>query len=282
MKSTRKHFIIATLVLVLSLSVVSIANAITWGEPDGNDHPYVGIVYFETPTGIWRCSGTLLSPTVVLTAGHCTEEFGVPNYHTWVSFESEIVFPPDLDLDDDDAFKAYLDKNFMKGQAFPHPDYDDFSEFPNTYDVGVVVLKKPVKMDTYGALPELYLLDSLLRGQDPRDREFTAVGYGLQGYIPPYYSAERTRYQGEVTLIEVNSAYNGDQHSAKFTNNPGGGNGSGGTCFGDSGGPLFHGDSNIVGAVVSWGITPCIGVDYQFRVDTPIAQDFIKGFLPKK
>jgi len=79
--------------------------------------------------------------------------------------------------------------------------------------------------------------------------------------------------------IEVNSTSNGDQQSAKFTNNPGGGNGSGGTCFGDSGGPLFHGDSNVVGAVVSWGITPCIGVDYQFRVDTPTALDFLSQFL---
>jgi len=30
---------------------------------------------------------------------------------------------------------------------------------------------------------------------------------------------------------------------------------------------------------VSWGITPCIGVDYQFRVDTPTALDFVSQFL---
>jgi len=278
-KSTRKHFVVAALVMVLSLGVISVVNAITWGEPDGDAHPYVGIVYFEQTSGIYRCSGTLLSPKVVLTAGHCTEEYGLANFNTWVSFDSEITFPPDLDLYDDEAFKAYLDRNFIKGEAIPHPGYDDFGEFPNTYDVGVVILKRPVRMESYGALPELYLLDTLIQGQDRRDREFTAVGYGLQGYIPPYYSAERTRYQGQVSLIELNSADNGDQHSAKFTNNPGGGNGSGGTCFGDSGGPVFHGDTNIVGAVVSWGVTPCIGVDYQFRVDTPIAQDFISKYL---
>jgi secreted trypsin-like serine protease len=65
-----------------------------------------------------------------------------------------------------------------------------------------------------------------------------------------------------------------------FTNNPGQGHGSGGTCFGDSGGPLFHGESSVVGAIVSWGITPCIGVDYQFRIDTAVAQDFIGMYLP--
>jgi len=67
--------------------------------------------------------------------------------------------------------------------------------------------------------------------------------------------------------------------SAKFTNNPGGGNGSGGTCFGDSGGPVFYGDTRTIGAIVSWGITPCIGVDHQFRMDTATALDFVEGYL---
>ena len=80
-------------------------------------------------------------------------------------------------------------------------------------------------------------------------------------------------------MLELTSRSNGDQQSAKFSNNPGGGNGAGGSCYGDSGGPLFYGTSNIVGAVVSWGITPCIGVDYQFRLDTPVAQDFVKQYL---
>jgi secreted trypsin-like serine protease len=73
--------------------------------------------------------------------------------------------------------------------------------------------------------------------------------------------------------------YNGDEQSAKFSNNPGAGNGEGGTCYGDSGGPIFHGNTNVIGAITSWGITPCIGVDYNFRMDTKLAQDFVKPFL---
>ena len=70
-----------------------------------------------------------------------------------------------------------------------------------------------------------------------------------------------------------------------FTNNPGKGSGSGGSCFGDSGGPAFWIDpstgeeTNIVMAVTSWGITPCVGVDYQFRTDIEAAQDFVRQFL---
>jgi hypothetical protein len=282
MNCSKKLFSIVGIVLVLAFVSAGVAYAITWGEPDADAHPHVGIVYFELPSGIWRCTGTLLSPTLLLTAGHCTAEYGVSNINTWVSFEPEIEFPPDLDLDDDEAFKAYLDANFIKAkEAIPHPSYADYSEFPNTYDVGVVLLNNEdaIMLDDYGELPPLGLLDSLTRGQGRKDRGFTAVGYGLQGYIPSAYSAMRARYRGKVSLIEVRSAYNGDQQSAKFTNNPGKGNGSGGTCFGDSGGPLFHGDTNVIGAIVSWGITPCIGVDYQFRIDTPTAQDFILPYL---
>ena len=271
----RKKSTLVALVVVLLLVTVTTAAAITFGEPT-TDYPYVGTLLFEQTSGFYSCSGTLLSPTVMLTAGHCTEEAGEPNFRTWVSFEPEIVLDP---TGYPDVF-AYLDAEWITGEAIPHPSYDDFAEWPNTYDVGVVLLDEPVVLDEYGALPELGLLDTLTKGQGRKDRQFTAVGYGMQGYIPPFYMDHWARYKGDVSLIEVKSASTGDGQSAKFTNNPGKGNGSGGTCFGDSGGPVFHGDSNVVGAVVSWGITPCIGVDYQFRMDTPTAQDFVNFYLP--
>jgi hypothetical protein len=50
------------------------AGAVVYGTPDGNMHPHVGIVRFWDANGNYlrRCSGTMLSPTVMLTAGHCT------------------------------------------------------------------------------------------------------------------------------------------------------------------------------------------------------------------
>ncbi len=271
----RRKSTIVALVIVLLLVMVTTAGAITWGEPT-TDYPYVGTLLFEQTSGLYSCTGTLLSPTVMLTAGHCTEEGGLANFHTWVSFDPQITFEG---RDDYDSLYEYLDAEWIRGVAIPHPQFDDFATWPKTYDVGVVILETPVALDEYGALPELGLLDELTKGQGRKDRQFTVVGYGVQGVLRPFEMDDWARYKGTVSLIEVKSTFTGDGQGAKFTNSPGKGNGSGGTCFGDSGGPVFHGDSNVVGAVVSWGITPCIGVDYQFRIDTAVAQDFVIPFL---
>ncbi len=266
---------VRTLVVFIALLFAGAVavHAVTWGEPDGHNHPHVGTILFLASDGyLYSCSGTLLSPTTMVTAGHCTSTNGVPNIYTWVSFEPNITFPAGP------ITKAYLDKNWIQADAIPHPQYNDFAQFPNTYDVGVVLLKKAVRLNAYGVLPPLGLLD-LVAAQRARDRLFTVVGCGMQGVLKPFYGDDWERYAGTVQLLEVNSRNNGDQASAKFSNNPGGGNGSGGSCYGDSGGPVFYGTSNVVTAVVSWGITPCIGVDYQFRLDTPVSQDFVKGFL---
>jgi hypothetical protein len=180
---------------------------------------------------------------------------------------------------DYDSIQAWLNAEWILAEkVIPHPHYDDFAEFPLTYDVGLVVLPDPVDLDTYAQLPTENFLQSLIKGKKHKDAYFTVVGYGLQGVLKPVYSEDYARYQGEVRLIELNSTFAGGS-SAKFTNNPGQGNGSGGSCFGDSGGPVFYQDTNIVTAVVSWGITPCIGVDYQFRMDTATALNFVQPHL---
>ena len=124
--------------------------------------------------------------------------------------------------------------------------------------------------------PSLHFLDTVGKG-NTGDNLFTAVGYGMQGYIKPFESDIWARYVGNVRLIELKSASNGAEASAKFSNNPG--KTSGGSCFVDSDGPVFFGATNMITAVVSWGVTPSIGVDYQFRLDTQVALDFVRPFL---
>jgi hypothetical protein len=165
----------------------------------------------------------------------------------------------------------------LSPKVIPHPQYDDFSAFPQTFDVGLVILRKPVFSKTYGMLPTEGLLEDVLAEASNSSNWWTPVGYGMQGILNPFYQDDFARYQTTARLVELNSFDNGPGSSAKFTNNPGGG--SGGTCFGDSGGPVFYQDTPIIGAVVSFGVTPCIGVDYQFRIDTPAALDFINKHL---
>lgn len=261
-------------VLVAAVVIVSAVapTAVTFGVPDGNEHPYVGTIIFQRPEGYFSCSGTLLSPAVFLTAGHCTEGNGERNLATWAKFTSSISFPGRANYASLGDYLNDRKNGWIRGTAVPHPQYADFAEFPVTYDVGVVLLSRGVEMTTYGALPPENFLETI---KSARENRFTVVGYGMQGLIQPFLENIYARYRGEVKLLELNSTFDGGA-SAKFSNNPGTG---GGSCFGDSGGPIFYGSTNMVVAVVSWGLTPCIGVDYQFRVDTSVALDFLDRYV---
>lgn len=265
------------LAVVLALAIAIPAAAITWGQPDGDDHPMVGTLLFKQTDGYYSCSATLLTPTVMITAGHCTETGGVTNLRTWVSFDEEIQIATIGSYPSIDAyFDAGGDNDWIAAQAVPHPDYADFAGFPNTRDVGAVILSEPVYMDEYGALPALGQFDYLDTAKGKAaDRRFTIVGYGTQALVPPVFAQDDwARYQGETTLTNTRSGYTRG-FNFQFTNSPGKGNGSGGTCFGDSGGPAFFADTNTVAAITSYGITPyCTGNDFSYRADIAETLDF--------
>lgn len=271
----KRYVVLVTLVFILA-SVIP-ASAVTWGVPDGGEHPYVGTLLFaQNGVRYYSCSGTLIAPTVMLTAGHCVEEAGNKNDVTYVRFDENAL----QGIGDYPTLQDWFNNEWiLAADVIPHPQYDDYAQFPLTYDVGLVILSQPVTDRGYGALPPENYLEQFTKGQGQKNDSFTVVGYGQQGQINPFYSNIWARYKGDVSLIELNSTFAGGA-SAKFSNNPGKGNGSGGSCFGDSGGPVFKQGTNIIGAVVSWGNTPCIGVDYQFRVDTPTALNFIHQYVP--
>lgn len=210
----------------------------------------------------------------MLTAGHCTEESGNPNDVTYVRFDEDAL----EGLFEAKSLDQWLKTKWIKAKkVIPHPQYDDFSAFPQTFDVGLVILQKPIMLKTYGMLPTEGMLENVLAQAGNSSNWWTAVDYGRQGILNPFAMSDYARYNTIASLVEINSNFTDPGSSAKFTNNPGGD--TGGTCFGDSGGPICYQDTPIIGAVVSFGITPCIGVDYQFRIDTPTALDFINSHL---
>lgn len=272
----KKKIYAVILIPLLLLGTVSYVGAITFGQPDGDDHPHVGTLLFvQNGVGFFSCSGTLISPTKMLTAGHCVEEAGNTNDVTYVRFDENALDG----IGNYPTLQDWFDAEWiLAAEVIPHPDYDDFSAFPQTFDSGLVVLSEPVYLSSYGILPPEGLLETVRATKGNSTNWWTAVGYGSQGILNPFAMDDYARYNSITRLVEINSTYTGPGSSAKFSNNPG--NGRGGTCFGDSGGPIFYQDTNIIGAVVSFGITPCIGVDFQFRVDTESALDFIEENLP--
>lgn len=287
--------------VVMLVAIVIPVAAITYGEPDNGEHPYVGFMLFFDPTygengGWFSCSGSALSNKIFLTAGHCTfnigtnleiTEGGSGGTDVWVTFQETFDFsgfPSSADyLDPIQRNEARFDwinhnKDFTRGTSYPHPEYADFAGFPNTHDVGVVVLKKRVDTGSYAVLADLSYLDKLASVNKQPKVIFETAGYGIQEIVP-FFQAEDARYKATSKLVELNSALT-DGYNLHTSNNPSESQGKGGSCFGDSGGPVMMNDTNVVVAVVSFGENPnCKGADYGYRTDIADTQDFVYAFL---
>ena len=256
-----KKFLFAfVFILIVGLGMVGGALAITFGVPDGAEHPYVGVVVF-TSDGITSpfCSGTLIAPQVFLTAGHCA----VDATWAWISFDEIPAFD----------FLTWT----ITGTGVAHPGFGDFA-LPNTNDIGVILLDQEVKMETYGVLAPLGYLDRFKNRLGRQETIFEPVGYGVNSY-KPRYEWHMSRYKGEQRIINLVNAFAGG-YNVMLTNNPGKGNGVGGTCSGDSGGPILVKDTNIIVGINSFGVAPwCKGNDYAYRIDIMNSYEFLNQFV---
>ena len=292
----KKIVLAVVLALALVVGAVGIAGAITNGTPDNYDHPYVALLVLgvDSEDGFvpfWRCSGSLIAPNVILTAGHCTE--GTTRAVAW--FEPGPVLwgtMPDT-ASACDSYTGYPCTGDAAGDTYLNPDYRS-DENPygggnglpafSYRDVGIIVLDEPIDVGGLAQLPEAGLVDTL-----PNKAPVDFVGYGVQYQVqipgkflpqpPPYYrwAGPRERLYAPSNLVSGNFVFSPE--FARLALNPGGG--TGGTCFGDSGGPDLLGGTDTVLSVNSFVTNiNCSGVGYSSRIDIPEVLEWIYTFMP--
>ena len=297
---------LAAAVLVAASTIA--ADAITNGQPDGNEHPYVGQVLFYVPDevdprftdpGSWfSCSGTQVSPTVFVTAGHCTFGIGLNGLATteyggdggndvWVNFSEKpdlTGFPASVNYIPDHNDQRYQDRTayltdpahgWKRGTSHPHPDFASGPFF--LHDVGVIVLDAAITMPKYGSVPPLGYLDQFL-SERRNEQRFTPVGYGLTRSRPGGTAGGERRQKASVKLTGLKGLGLPEGIVVRFSSNNGASH-QGGICFGDSGGPVFDGSTNLFVGVTSFVANDnCEGFNGSYRIDQPDDLSFLAGF----
>jgi hypothetical protein len=284
----RKRMAALFATLVAATAFAAPVGAITYNAEKDFVHDFVGlVVFYTTPdpeTGdpfSHRCSGSLISPTILVTAGHCTDDDGVETGRVYFQQAVAPNYSPDAfgGLGGDET-TGYPYEN---GVTFSHTwTYGEiFAGFPvekDTKDVGVVQLDHPYNPPSghFGVLPEAGLIDDLVAeagANDKQDVRFRTSGYGLLDQDPVPDPGLRERLMAWGYLIENTNPLT--TYQLKTTNNPS--KGKGGSCNGDSGGPVFQEGTNVIAAVVSFGWNPqCKGQDYSYRLDRQAVLDWIR------
>jgi hypothetical protein len=283
----RKRFLSVLAVVVVMAVGIAPAAAITWGSLDTSDeYPAVGAIMVDWRTlgvpefglGVY-CSGTLVHPSVFLTAGHCAEGlvddgltdadgFPIGDPDVWVSFDKD---PSDFNPP---PTQTRCDTCLDIKQVVNSPLYD-WGPMSDPHDIAAIILNEPF---TDAAAMEIAALGGLEDLRNPgvsrnganRER-FTVVGYGGSFVDAPPFDIE---YLDHRQFAE--SAFQGlldawlrvSQNQAR---------GDEGTCFGDSGGPILRGDT-VVG-VTSWGDSVCAAMGFYYRIDTAESLAFIADVI---
>jgi len=257
----RKPLILAVIVAIM-LAVVPAAQAITFGQPDGDNHPNVGAMIVQRPDGAIRlyCSGTLIAPDVFLTAAHCTAAAaasGAAPHDVFVTFDP---------VWDDSA-------TLHRGTYYLNPNYGHDSHDLN--DVAVIILDKPIKKIKPATLPPAGLLTDMERDKTLKGQQFVTVGYGTlrndKTGGPHALGDYGERYFAAQTFLALKPYW------LEISMNPS--TGSGGTCYGDSGGPHFLGDSDMVVSLTVTGDAWCRATDVTYRLDTDSARSYLSQFM---
>ncbi|KQZ39644.1 trypsin-like serine protease [Duganella sp. Root1480D1] len=244
----------------LALLAATNAQAITYGQADGNKHPQVGALvdYDSKGTAYAFCTGTMISPTVMLTAAHCNPGVSAVK----VTFDSKVL----------NSAVMYV------GQYHPHPEYRQQQNDP--HDIAVIVFDQPIPAVAPARLPTLGLFDTLKNNGLLANTSYTAVGFGGQERSFDGKGGWTIAYQdSREWSVSAFGALN-DSWLRLSQNNA---TGNGGTCYGDSGGPNFFGsgsgETRMIAGTTITGDTPCVQSNVIYRLDTQSARAFLAGFV---
>ena len=260
--SRRVIGLVASLGLVIALATP--VAAISYGQIDAdNAYGNVGALIGEVDEGLFVfCTGTLISPTVFLTAAHCVDD-GAPMS---VSFDPAIPEDPDTGV----VLVGEL-ATYYTGTAHAHPMFDCCG-MNDTFDIAVVVLDQAVAGIAPASLPTENLLGQM-SAKELKSATFVTAGYGTvrdtrkKAFQSLFWDPQR-RFVAQTANSLTDAWLTLSMNQAT---------GDGGTCYGDSGGPHFLG-----GTVVSLTVTGdiwCKASDKTYRVDTPVARDFLDDYV---
>jgi Trypsin len=276
--------ILAPFALALTLLAVgaSPAGAITGNFQRDHIHTYVGLIAFYDKDDVFthRCSGSLLTASVFITAGHCTDATtGATHARIWFQQDAGVGFNPVTGAPAPSGYPVSSD--VTSSQLFNYG-FADFAGFPDTHDVGLVIPDKPITQTNQASLVKSYAslvnvgeLDRFAKRRGQQEVMFTASGYGLTLSNPTKTISFRERLMATQRLVNLNSHLTSG-FNIQLTASPG--NGRGGTCGGDSGGPGLYDTTDIIVAVNSFGLNAwCRGVDFMYRVDQAAVQSWIRA-----
>lgn len=268
--------------VALLVATVAPAAAITGGTADGNGHPNVALIVFYESTGRYRCTATQVSPTVLITAAHCTADtIGkvAVSFHPVIAETKPSVSPFPYAADANVGYQGNEENSLglVWGTPYPHPDYSNFTDLRNWNDVGVVVLDAPLERASYPPLAPRNYLNAFAQ-PTLNHTLFTVVGYGTEvrkadsgpQYPQPmdYPLLRRVTTAPGQKLTQQILQLNGNINDVR---------GGGGTCFGDSGGPVFL-NGYLVGDT-SYGYTNnCRYIDGYQRLDIASVQSWLAEY----
>lgn len=251
--------LVAAAAAVAALAGAGSVLAITYGRPDGDAHPNVGALVAEKSPGDLRlvCSGSLLSPTVFVTAGHCTDFLaGQGITRVFVTFDP--AFTPSSTL--------------HPGTYVTNP---DFRKVADDADIAVVLLASPIDSIAPARLPSAGLLDALQDQHALKDATFTVVGYGVPEPPP---GTKKHDFPAPGDRRFATAGFNAlTKQYLHVSQNPA--LGFGGSCYGDSGAPDFVGTTDMIAAIAITGDTYCRSSSDDYRLDTPAARAFLGQFV---